>query len=229
MQAVILAAGRGTRMGSLTEKLPKPMLEVNGKTLLEHKFDVLPEEVDEIILIVGYLKEKIHEHFGDSYKGKKLTYIEQKNISGGTADALWQAKDILTGRFLVLMGDDVYAPADLDACIAHEWALLVQHVPDVSVGGHVIIDSDQHVVDIVEHVHSGEGFVSSNVFALDTRIFDHPMSPKAPGSKEFGLPQTVLASSKISGVPFTIVEATQWIQITTPDDLAKAERLLSQH
>ena len=215
-------------MGALTEKLPKPMLIVNGKTLLEHKFDALPDEVDEIILIVGYLKEKIQEHYGDSYNGKKLVYIEQKNIAGGTADALWQAKDILTGRFLVLMGDDIYARADLEACLTHEWSLLVQHVPDVSVGGHVVIDSDdQHIVDIVEHVHSGEGFVSSNVFALDTRIFDHPMSPKAPGSKEFGLPQTVLASSKISGVPFTIVEATQWIQITTPDDLAKAEKLLS--
>jgi len=227
MQAVILAAGRGTRMGALTESLPKPMLAVAGKTLLEHKFDALPDDVDEIILVVGYLKEKIIEKFGDSDKGKKLTYIEQPNIVGGTMDALLQAKDVMTEKFLVMMGDDIYSRKDIEACRAFEWALLVQHVPDTKVGGCIVQDAAGHVTDIVEHAIEGEGFISTNFFVLDPRLFKHPAVPKAPGSSEVGLPQTVLAASKASGIPLNVVVATNWMQITNPEDIAWAERLLS--
>lgn len=213
-------------MGALTETLPKPMLEVAGKTLLEYKFDVLPEDVHEIILIVGYLKEEIIERFGDSYKGKRLIYIEQENIVGGTMDALLQAKGILTEKFLVMMGDDIYSSADITAVLAHDWALLVQRVPDTAVGGRVVIDADHNVLDIIEG-GSGEGAVNTNMFALDSRIFDFPPIPKAPDSTELGLPQTVLAASKASGIPLNVVEATRWIQITNPEDIAKAEKLLS--
>lgn len=229
MQAVILAAGRGTRMGPLTETLPKPILEVAGKTLLEHKFDILPDDVTEIIIIVGYLKEKIIEKLGDSYRGKRLIYIEQKNIVGGTMDALLQAKPILTGPFIVMMGDDIYAREDIEACQVFDWALLVQRVPDTQVGGCIVQDPEGGVIDIVEHAIKGEGLISTNLFRLDTRVFDYPPLPKAAGSTELGLPQTVLAASKASGIPLHVVEATRWVQITAPDDLVKAEKLLSTH
>ena len=81
-------------------------------------------------MVVGYLKEAISAKFGDSYQGKKLIYIEQENIIGGTMDALLQAKDHLTEKFLILMGDDIYSKEDINAVVAHDWALLVQPVPD---------------------------------------------------------------------------------------------------
>lgn len=226
MQAVILAAGRGTRMGALTEHLPKPMLPVLGKTLLEHKFDALPEGVHEIIIIVGYLKEKIIERFGDSYQGKKLIYIEQKNIVGGTMDALLQAKEVLSEKFLVMMGDDIYASEDIRSVLSHEWALLVARVPDTSVGGR-IVEENERVVDILEHSVSGEGFISTNLFVLDPRIFMYQPVPKAPGSLELGLPQTVLAASRESTIALSLVPATEWLQITAPEDLLRAEKMLS--
>lgn len=213
-------------MGKLTEKLPKPMLEVAGKTLLEHKFDALPESVHEIILIVGFLKDVIIERYGDSYNGKKLTYIEQKNIVGGTMDALLQAKPRLTEKFLILMGDDMYSKEDIAAIVAYDWALLVQRVPDTVIGGRVIISADYTVIDILEN-DPGEGAVSTNMYALDPRIFEFPPVPKKSGSDELGLPQTVVAASKASGIPLHVVEATGWIQITNPDDIEKAEKLLS--
>jgi NDP-sugar pyrophosphorylase family protein len=226
MQAVILAAGRGTRMGVLTEQLPKPMLEVAGKTLLEHKFDALPQDVHEIIIVVGYLKETISAKFGDTYNGKSIIYVEQRNIVGGTMDALLQAKPYLTEKFIVMMGDDIYTKEDIQAVLAHDWALLVQRVPDTKVGGRVIIGVDHYVIDIIEN-GEGDGAVSTNMFALDPRIFDYPAVPKKAGSEELGLPQTVVAASKASGIPLNVVEATRWIQITNPDDLVTATKLLS--
>lgn len=213
-------------MGVLTETRPKPMLEVSGKTLLQHKFDVLPPVVDEIVIVVGYLKEVIQAAYGDSYAGRPIRYIEQSNIVGGTADALWRAKDTLHDRFLVMMGDDIYARADIDALLRHEWALLAARVEDVSVGGGLVV-ADGVLQDIVEHSGAGAGLVNTNLFMLDTRIFAQAPVPKAQGSSELGLPQTVLAASRAMHIPLAIVEATNWIQISGPLDIANAEAVLS--
>jgi len=205
-------------MGVLTEEVPKPMLLYKGKTLLEHKFDILPADVDHIILVVGYRAEVVRAAYAEGYQGRRVSFVEQQNSVGGTADALWSARPMLTDRFLVLMGDDLYAREDIERCRGFDWALLVQHVPDVSVGGHVVLQNDV-VSTIVEHKGAGEGLVSTNMFMLDTRLFSHPPVPKAPGSSELGLPQTVLAASAASGIPLHVVRATYWKQITAPADL----------
>lgn len=216
-------------MGDLVNDQPKPMIELAGKTLLEHKFDVLPVDVDDIIIVVGYLSNVIKEKFGDSYKGRKLTYVTQENPVGGTADALWKAKDLLRGQFFVLNGDDLYATEDLEALRAHEWAMLVQRVPDTAGGAKVVLDVEHRVVDVIESAYhsGGEGAVNTASYVLDTRIFDFPQVPKASGSSELGLPQTVLAASKAGNIPLGVVEATGWVQLKNPDALARAEKRLA--
>lgn len=212
-------------MGDLTKDTPKPMLRVAGKTILEHKFDALPEAVDEIVLIVGYLQEKIRAHFGSEYDGKRITYVEQPELRG-TADALWRAKDVLHERFIVLMGDDIYAAEDIEACLAEEgWVMLVTHIASARAGGAISV-RDERIVDVAEGEHAEGSMLGTNLYVLDTRVFQYPMIPKAPGSEEFGLPQTVVAASVQSGIPFKSVRATRWIQITTPEDIAEAESLL---
>jgi len=225
MQAVILAAGKGTRMGDLTRTVPKPLLEVAGKTLLEWKCTAFPDEITDIVIVIGYLGEKIRERLGNSYGGKKITYVEQENPVGGTMDALLQAKQHLTGKFLVMMGDDIYATEDVRACLSREWALLAAHVPDVSVGG-TLVTRDGVLEEIREHSHGGSGLVSTNLFVLDTRLFNQNPVPKAAGSTETGLPQTVLAASKKQHIPLSIIETTRWIQISSPADLINAEDII---
>ncbi|MEK7106611.1 MAG: nucleotidyltransferase family protein, partial [Patescibacteria group bacterium] len=137
MQAVILAAGRGTRMGHLTKTLPKPLLEVSGKTLLEHKFDALPERIDEIILVIGYLGDMIKKRFGDSYEGKKITYVEQ-GPAHGTAGALWSAREFLRDKFIVMMGDDLYGKKDVErACRSNTWLMFAMELPQLHGGGKI--------------------------------------------------------------------------------------------
>lgn len=226
MQAVILAAGRGTRMGSLVENIPKPMLQVNGKNLLEYKLDALPDEVQEVIFIVGYKGEVIRNYFGSEFGGRRISYVEQEVIDG-TAGALWRARDLLHDRFVVMMGDDIYAADDVRACIANDdWSLVVQATDSERAGGAVEVTADQQITGITEGVHGGRRFASTSLFVLDMRLFEFPMLPKAEGSTEFGLPQTVVAASQQSGIPFYAVDCSFWLQITAPEDLEKASELL---
>lgn len=226
MQAVIFAAGRGTRMGRLTESVPKPMLTVAGAPILEHKIKSLPTGIDEVILIVGYYGSVIHDYFGGQFDGRRILYCEQENTVGGTADALWQAKDILKGTFLAINGDDLYATKDLQACLdTSGWGVLVLEQDGVWSGGKVVTDAGHRIRDIQEGTHEGHGFVNAGVYVLDERIFSYAPAPKAPGSSELGLPQTMLQAA--DDIDITMIVGSQWIQITSPDDLRKAEAALA--
>ena len=230
MQAVILAAGRGTRMVELTESVPKPMLDVGGKPLLEYKLEAMPDEIDEVVLIVGYLGDVIRKHFGNGFARKRIQYVEQKELDG-TAGALWKAKDLLHERFLVLMGDDIYAHEDIEACIApgEVWRLLVQQVPELHRAGDVQLGDDGSISEIIEGDRRSEpGLASTNMFLLDTRLFAAPMVPKQLGSLEFGLPQTAVAASRSLKVRFEPVFTDKWIQITAPKDLVTAAEILKK-
>jgi NDP-sugar pyrophosphorylase family protein len=231
MQAVILAAGRGARMGSLTARVPKVLLEIAGKTLLEHKLDALPDEVDQVVLVVGYLSGMIRKRFGDTYGGKGIRYVEQRNIVGGTADALWCAKGILHDRFLVMYGDDLYTVKDVAvAARSREWVLVALEVPELGSAAKIVRDADGNVEAIVEREEhgGGPGFVNTGLYCFDARLFEYPLVPKSEGSQEYGLPQTALAASRASGIPLRVIEATGWLQITAPEDLVAAEEMLKK-
>jgi len=101
MKALVLAAGEGKRLRPLTDDRPKPMILLNGRPLLEYILAELPDAITEMIIIIGYHGEKIREHFGDSWGGRKITYIEQTERLG-TARAVLLAKDLLTEKFFLL-------------------------------------------------------------------------------------------------------------------------------
>jgi bifunctional UDP-N-acetylglucosamine pyrophosphorylase/glucosamine-1-phosphate N-acetyltransferase len=225
MQAVIMAAGRGSRMKDLTDSTPKSMLKVNGKPLLEYKLDALPEEVDEVVIVVNYLADVIKKHFGDSYGGRKIHYVEQESPTAGTADAIWKAKPYITGKFFAMNGDNIYAPEDMQKCLMHEWAVLVMKGVPVRTGA-VVTDERDRITSIAENTEheGGVGYANTGFYLLDEHFFDYPAIPKAPGSTELGLPQTMMQAAK--DIVIRAVSATYWIEIKAPEDLEKAERVL---
>ncbi len=120
-QAVILAGGLGTRMRPMTEQVPKPMLNVNGKPFLQHQIQLLKSHgVGRVLLLVAYLGEQIEQHFGDgSALGTHIAYSYERSPMG-TAGALKNAEDKLDREFVVLNGDtylDIHYQ-DLFECFA---------------------------------------------------------------------------------------------------------------
>lgn len=106
MQAVIMAGGKGTRLASVTGDMPKPMVPVNGKPLLEYQIENLKENgIGDIILSVGYLGEKIREYFGDGKRyGVRITYHQEEKPLG-TAGVLPVIKERLEDTFFLIFGD----------------------------------------------------------------------------------------------------------------------------
>ncbi|NBX51722.1 nucleotidyl transferase, partial [bacterium] len=90
MHAVILAAGKGTRLRPLTDSTPKPLIDVAGRPLLECVLNALPKNIDGITMVIGYLGEQIQKHIGESYKGIPVRYVMQERLdgTGGALDLL---------------------------------------------------------------------------------------------------------------------------------------------
>jgi histidinol-phosphate phosphatase family protein len=112
-QAVILAGGLGTRLRPITDNIPKPMIQFHGKPFLEYLIELLKEQgIDEIVLLLGYLSEKVVEHFGDGEEfGIKILYSISP-VEDDTGLRIFKAKDIIKDEFLLLYCDN-YWPLNL--------------------------------------------------------------------------------------------------------------------
>ncbi|MFB6128742.1 MAG: bifunctional sugar-1-phosphate nucleotidylyltransferase/acetyltransferase [Halorhabdus sp.] len=149
MQTVILAAGRGTRMGPLTESTPKPMLPVAGRPLVAHVADAAVDAgATELVVVVGYEAEAVRSFFGETYRGVPVTFAVQDE-QAGTADAVRAARPELDGAFAVLNGDNLYDPAGIERLFDSAPSLATYEVADPSNYG-VVSVTDGVVTDIVE-------------------------------------------------------------------------------
>ena len=109
MKVVIMAGGKGTRMLSIASDIPKPMIPIEGRPVLEHEIECLCEQgFTDILITVGHLGNVIMDYFGDGLKfGVHITYYFEKEPLGN-AGALFQVKDQLTDDFLLLNADAMF-------------------------------------------------------------------------------------------------------------------------
>ncbi|MFM2414404.1 MAG: hypothetical protein RI911_97 [Candidatus Parcubacteria bacterium] len=224
MKAVILAAGKGVRMGKITELLPKPLIPVCGIPAIEHTLRSLPQAITEIVIVIGHLGVQIRSRIGDVYMNKPITYIEQGDLNG-TGGAVYAAQSVLNGPFIVIHGDDLYLKQDLQSLVdSKDWAVLLTEVAELGTAGKAIVLQNK-VVDILEKEshQGGPGYANAGGYRLDERFF-HLQPVKRPESNEIGLPQTLIqAAGTIDILP---IKAGQIIRLTSPEDIPKAEAAL---
>lgn len=220
MKAIILAAGLGTRMKDLTKDTPKPMLPIKGKPKLAYSLEILPEEVTEVIFIVGYLQEQIREFFGKEYAGKKIKYIVQEELNG-TAGAVALAKDeVDSEKVLVLMGDDLYVKKDIKEMLQYDQALLAYETDQAEQFGLVDVDNEGYLTAVVERPHNKtEGLVNTAAYVLSPEYFNTPLV--SISETEFGLPQTLVKMYPEHKTK--VVRTDKWLPIGSPEDLEIAQ------
>ena len=221
MQAVIFAAGKGTRLRPLTNKTPKPLLEVAGRPILEYLLDSLPSCIDEVILVVGYLANQIKHHFGHEYQGKSIRYAFQKALLG-TFDALNTAEPYLKKKpFLCLVGDDFYLHEDLEELTKYDLAMLVMEKEDPGRFS-ICIEKNGYLYDIVRQSDkpssvSDKHLIHTGACVLTRDIFKEAIVYN--DQNEQSLPHMMVSLSKKH--PVKMVHARFWHSVTYPEDLTK--------
>ncbi len=147
MKAIILAAWEGTRLKPITNTIPKPLIKIVWKTIIEHNLESIYKDVDEIIIVVKYLKEKFSETIWDNYKWTKITYTTQIDEKG-TAAAI---KNInISWNFLLLNWDSIFDKLDLKKIISLKWYwALVQETTTPEKYG-IFKEKDWKALEIIE-------------------------------------------------------------------------------
>ena len=226
MKAVILAAGRGTRMGKLSEKTPKPLLEINNKPKLAYTVEQLPDEITEVIFVVGYLGQKIKDYFGTEFANKKITYVEQIELNGTGGAVMLTKNAVGKEKFLVLMGDDLYSKNDLREMLNYDFAALsFSEVEDISKCAVLKTDQKGFLTEIIEAPHNlNSGNANTGAYVLSPEFFDWQLVPKQEGSNEYGLPQTLTKNKGDNKVK--VVSTKNWFPIGTPEALDEAKKVI---
>jgi len=183
-QVVILCAGKGSRLSPLTDEVPKVLVDVNGRSILEHKLEMLEGFVDEIILIIGYRGEKIKEKIGNSYGKLKIKYCNQE-VPLGSGHAILQARDLLIDEFIVLNGDDFYSLDDLKKLSSEKFAILGLNIENPRNFGVLELDLNDNLKRIEEKPENPRSnWINIGAYAFDVSIFDKELEKSAKGEYE---------------------------------------------
>ncbi len=212
-------------MRPLTLTQPKPLIEVAGKPIIDHIVSVLPDEVDELVIVVGYKGDMIRTHCGSVFYGRPVTYVEQADPKGGTGDALFAARAVLGDRFLVMYGDDIHGAEALARAVRHEHAFLVARSDTPEKFGVIELNEDGTLKGIIEKpANPPSNLVNIGGFVLSNDIFNCVAERSA--LNEFLLTDNITMYAARHSV--VVVEQDRWIPIGYPEDVEKAEKALCE-
>jgi dTDP-glucose pyrophosphorylase len=228
--AVILAAGRGTRMRELTAELPKPMIEVRGKPVLQHIIEGLRDAgVREVLLVVGYRADAVRDFFSDGRRYKlRVQYVNQ-TVQDGTGRVLDLARDSAADRpFILAYGDILVDPANYKRVVNLpddvEALLTVTRGEDVSKGGAVFLNDQMDLMELREKPKPGEPtspWYNAGLYAFRPSIFDFTAKLKPSPRGEYELTDAIRDLAH-SGKKVKALELTgEWADVRDPEILAK--------
>ncbi len=226
MKAIILAGGVGKRMKPLTDSVPKPMVQVAGKPILQWQIEWLKGcGVSEFVLCIGYLKERVQEFFGDGGSlGVRVDYVVEEEPLG-TAGALRNALPYFPKgeSFFSLNGDNL-TDIDLSSLRAKReetgavGALAL--VPLPCPYGVIHTDDDDYITAFVEKPRLSDYWINPGVYCLDSSIARY--LPER-GSLETEVFPLLATERKLTTAMYP---DSFWMSIDSPKDVDEASKVL---
>lgn len=226
-KALILAAGKGSRLGELTRRLPKPMLPIRGKPVLEHHVNRLAAaDVREIWINLHHAPDVIRSHFGDgSGFGVRLRYSEEPELLGTSGALRKLAAEFCDGPFFVIYGDNLVELDYAELARQHRGILtmVLHHRDYVAQSGVVQLDSDGRITAFQEKPAPGSELshlVNAGIYSCEPQILDS----LPPGFSDFGtdiLPKLLAQGHHLYG----IISPVPVIPIDTPEMINEAAPL----
>lgn len=246
MKAVILAAGRGTRMRDLTQAVPKPMLRVQGRPILEHIVEGLVRAgIRELFIVTGFRAEVIESHFADGQRWGARILFGRQTVQNGTGRAAEPARPFVgDSPFLLTYGDILVRPETYQEVVARfqscacDGVLTVTRGEDVRQGGLALFDGGFRLHRIVEKPTPDElaalqrqGWLqpgqpvwyNAGIYAFRPVIFDFMARLELSPRGEYELTDAVNAMAR-SGHPLVGLEIQgRWVDVRDPEVLARLE------
>ncbi len=233
MKAIILAAGEGLRCRPLTLTRSKVMLPIANRPILEHVIDSLEKNgIFEIILVVGYEKERIMDYFQDGLNfGVKISYVEQK-AQLGTAHAIEQAKKLIDfedSGFLVLNGDNLVEPrtiADLLNNYKGDASLLTLRMEDTA-GYGVVLKEKEKVTKILEK-RPGDisRIVNTGIYIFTPQVFETIEKTSISENGEYAITDTIQLMINEGKTVTSVPTESKWLDAIHAWDLLKANAIV---
>ena len=246
VKAVILAAGKGTRMRELTNELPKPMLRVQGKPILEHIVaGILAAGIRDIFIVTGFGAEFIESHFGDGSDWSARIATGRQVVQDGTGKAPELAKNFV-GRspFLLTYGDILVPPATYPQMLRRfaegdfAGVITVTRGEDVTKGGLNFFDDHFCLKRLVEKPSAEQleqlrrdgwlkpkapAWYNAGIYIFRPSLFDFTAKLKKSPRGEFELTDAISAmvdaGQKLAGLEVQ----GRWVDVRDPETLAKLE------
>jgi dTDP-glucose pyrophosphorylase len=242
-KAVVLAAGRGTRMRELTAGLPKPMIEVRGKPVLQHIMEGLRDAgIRDVLIVVGYHAGAVQNFFGNGSQYNIAIQYATQTVQDGTGRVLNLAGSFVgNSPFILGYGDILVDPANYKRVInlpdEFEAIVTVTRGEDVSKGGAVFVNEQMDLVDICEKAQPSEAtrwsaiserpgpFYNAGLYTFRPSIFDFTVKLKPSPRGEYELTDAIRELA-LSGKKIKALELTgEWADVRDPEILARLNKL----
>lgn len=228
-KAVLLAAGRGTRMRELTDDLPKPMIAVRGKPILLHIIEGLRSAgVSDFLLVVGYREDVVREFFGDGSRfGVRVSYVTQV-VQDGTGRVVELARDFAgADAFILSYGDILVSPenyARLAALEENTDAIIsVKHAPEeIAKGGAVFVNERFELTDLREKPQPGEPtspWYNAGVYSFRPGIFEFTARLERSPRGEYELTDAIRDLARAGKKVRALELAGDWADVRDPEVL----------
>jgi dTDP-glucose pyrophosphorylase len=229
-KAVLLAAGRGTRMREMTAEIPKPMLEVRGKPVLQYIVEGLRDaSVSEFLIIVGYRADAVQNFFGDGSRYKIAIQYSTQTVQDGTGRVIELAKNFVANDPFILGYGDILVAQENYKRIAdlpndNEALISVTRGEDVSKGGAVFVNEQMQLLDLREKPKPGEPtspWYNAGLYAFRPSIFDFTAKLKPSPRGEYELTDAIRELAQSGKTVKALELSGNWADVRDPEVLAR--------